>query len=149
MRLLTSDQQEYHCIKVFSITKTRLYNFDSLKPHFYTVKLGFTGVYIVFFFIFVYFYFILFIFLFFFCFAKKHRLWVLVRTTPLKKFYRVTTIYDLSRNMKKYQSFYLKIFPLWRWNFLYIWYRRVFVMKSKEKEIMLLMSTTTYAFVEK
>ena len=30
------------------ITKTRLYNFDPLKPHFYTVKLGFTGVYIIF-----------------------------------------------------------------------------------------------------
>ena len=26
------------------ITKTRLYSFDPLKPHFYTVKLGFTGV---------------------------------------------------------------------------------------------------------
>ena len=31
-----------------NITKTRLYNFDPLKPHFYTVKLGFTGVYIIF-----------------------------------------------------------------------------------------------------
>ena len=30
------------------ITKTRLYNFDLLKPHFYIVKLGFTGVYIIF-----------------------------------------------------------------------------------------------------
>ena len=30
------------------IMKTRLYNFDPLKPHFYTVKLGFTGVYIIF-----------------------------------------------------------------------------------------------------
>ena len=29
-----------------SITKTCLYNFDPLKPHFYIVKLGFTGVYI-------------------------------------------------------------------------------------------------------
>ena len=28
-------------------TKTRLYNFDPLKPHFYIVKLGFTGVYII------------------------------------------------------------------------------------------------------
>ena len=28
--------------------KTRLYNFDPLKPHFYIVKLGFTGVYIIF-----------------------------------------------------------------------------------------------------
>ena len=30
------------------ITKTRLYNVDPLKPHFYIVKLGFTGVYIIF-----------------------------------------------------------------------------------------------------
>ena len=30
------------------ITKTRLYNFDPLKPHFYIVKLGFTGVYTIF-----------------------------------------------------------------------------------------------------
>ena len=29
------------------ITKTRPYNFDPLKPHFYIVKLGFTGVYII------------------------------------------------------------------------------------------------------
>ena len=43
------------------ITKTRLYNFDPLKPHFYIVKLGFTGVYII-----------------FIIFAQKHRVWVLV-----------------------------------------------------------------------
>ena len=30
------------------ITKTSLYNSDPLKPHFYIVKLGFTGVYIIF-----------------------------------------------------------------------------------------------------
>ena len=30
------------------ITKTYLYNFGPLKPHFYIVKLGFTGVYIIF-----------------------------------------------------------------------------------------------------
>ena len=32
-----------------SIAKIRLCNFD-LKPHFYIVKLGFTGVYIIFYF---------------------------------------------------------------------------------------------------
>ena len=32
----------------FHITKTCLYKFDPLKPHFYIVKLGFTGVYIIF-----------------------------------------------------------------------------------------------------
>ena len=32
----------------FTIKKTSLYNFDPIKPHFYIVKLGFTGVYIIF-----------------------------------------------------------------------------------------------------
>ena len=31
-----------------TITKTCLYNVDPLKPHFYIVKLEFTGVYIIF-----------------------------------------------------------------------------------------------------
>ena len=35
----------------WNITKTYLYNFDPLKPHFYTVKLGLTGVYIIFLFL--------------------------------------------------------------------------------------------------
>ena len=30
------------------IMKTHLYNFDPLKPYFYIVNLGFTGVYIIF-----------------------------------------------------------------------------------------------------
>ena len=30
------------------VTKTCLYNFDPLKTHFYVVKLGFTGVYVIF-----------------------------------------------------------------------------------------------------
>ena len=55
------------------ITKTYLYNFDPLNPHFYILKLGFTGVYII-----------------FLIFARKHKLWV-----------RVPIIYVLGRNMKK------------------------------------------------
>ena len=45
---------EYYSLNYISfifqrdITKTRLYNFDPLQPHFYIVKLGFTGVYIIF-----------------------------------------------------------------------------------------------------
>ena len=54
-------------IWVYSITKTCLYNFDPLKPHFYIVKLGFTGVYII-----------------FLISAQKHRLWVPVGTATLK-----------------------------------------------------------------
>ena len=70
--------------KIVIITKTSLYNFDPLKPHFYLVKLGFTGVYII-----------------LLISAQKHRLWVLVRTASL---------YVLSRNMKNIRIFYLKIF---------------------------------------
>ena len=51
------------------ITKTCLYNIDPLEPHFYIVKLGFTGVYIT-----------------FLISAQKHRLWVLVRTASLRQF---------------------------------------------------------------
>ena len=32
----------------YDTKKKRIYNFDPLKPHFYIVKLGFTGVYIIF-----------------------------------------------------------------------------------------------------
>ena len=52
-----------------SITKTYLYNFDPLKPHFYIVKLGYTGVYII-----------------FHISAQKYRLWVLVRTASPRRF---------------------------------------------------------------
>ena len=79
------------------ITKTRLYNFEPLKPHFYTVKLGLTGVYV-----------------FFFLFLLKnidcgysleppHR-------TPQSMF--LTSAHNLCFEQKyeKYQNFYLKIF---------------------------------------
>ena len=48
---------------------TYLYNFNPHKPHFYIVKLGFTGVYII-----------------FLISAQKHRLWVLVRTASARQF---------------------------------------------------------------
>ena len=34
-------------IRPWHITKTYLYNIDPIKPHFYIVKLGFTGIYII------------------------------------------------------------------------------------------------------
>ena len=40
------DRGPYSAINL--ITKTYLYNFDPLKPHFYIIKLGFTGVYNIF-----------------------------------------------------------------------------------------------------
>ena len=51
------------------ITKTYLYNFNPLKPHFYRVKLGFAGVYII-----------------FLISTQKHRWWVPVRTASPRRF---------------------------------------------------------------
>ena len=51
------------------ITKTRLYTFDLLKPHFYIVKLGYTGIYII-----------------LLIFSQKHGLLVLVRTASPGRF---------------------------------------------------------------
>ena len=46
--VLISNHCGVYVASVVFITKTYLYNFDPLKPHFYIVKLGFTGVYIIF-----------------------------------------------------------------------------------------------------
>ena len=60
----------YSCFSyVLAITITYQYNFDPLKPHFFIVKLGFTGVYII-----------------FLISVQKHRLWVLVRTASPRRF---------------------------------------------------------------
>ena len=55
LHVLTKIQLLYHGFEnkapgfyAFHITKTCLYNFDPLKPQFYIVKPGFTGVYIIF-----------------------------------------------------------------------------------------------------
>ena len=66
------------------ITKTCLYNTDPLKPHFYIVKLGFTGVYII-----------------FVISAQKHRLWVLVSTHNL----------CFEQKYEKYQNFLCEKLP--------------------------------------
>ena len=44
MTVCQNDNEKLLC----NITKTHLYNFDPLEPHFYIVKLGFTGIYISF-----------------------------------------------------------------------------------------------------
>ena len=38
----------WHAANFLIITKTCIYNSEPLKHHFYTAKLGFTGVYIIF-----------------------------------------------------------------------------------------------------
>ena len=88
------------------ITKTRLYSFDTLKSHFYIVKLGFTVVYIN-------------------CliFAHKHKLWVLVLTS--------THNVRFEQKSETYQIFFhLKVFIFWVVKFSICLSTRVFVRFS-------------------
>ena len=64
-----NDEAFFHYFSVLSHHVRCLYNFDPLKPHFFIVKLGFAGVYII-----------------FLIFARKHRLWVLIRTASSRGF---------------------------------------------------------------
>ena len=101
-------------LKWINITKTCLYNFDPLKPHFYIVKLGFTRVYII-----------------FLISAQKHGLWVLVRSASARRFWGVPTIYVLSKNMKTIQSlfFLFENVQILEVKFSIYLNRRVFVMR--------------------
>ena len=86
------------------ITKT--YNVDPLKPHFYIVKLGFTGVNII-----------------FLVSAQNHRLLVFVRTASPS-----THNLCFKQKYEKYQNFYRKIFIFWVVKFSVYLNRHVFVM---------------------
>ena len=95
------------CMFCEDITKTYLYNFDPLKPHFYIVKLGFTGVYII-----------------FLISSQKHRLWVLIRTAyPQSMFW--AEILLISEFLSENFQFLVVKFSI------YLRYRRVFVMNKK------------------
>ena len=60
--------------------------------------------------------------------AQKHRLWVLVRTASVRQFWRVPTIYVLSRNMKN-SRFLSENFQFLVMKFSIYLNRGVFVMK--------------------
>ena len=79
-------------------------NLTPLQPHFYIVKLGFTGVYIIF----------------------------LILLNNIDCGYSLepprrggSNVYHnlcFEQKYEKYESFYMHFFPIfWRWNFLYIW----------------------------
>ena len=109
---LTVSVDIWHFSFKFLITKTYLYNFDPLKPHFYIVKLGFTGVYII-----------------FLISAQNIDCWYSLEPPrrgcsnrcPQSMFWAV--IWKIS------EFFYLKIFSFWRCS-IYL-NRRVFVNRSR------------------
>ena len=71
------------------IVKTYLYNFDPLKPPFYIVKLGFTGIYII-----------------FLISDQKHRLWALVGTALAEVVITSTRNVCFEQKYEKYQEFF-------------------------------------------
>ena len=79
-----------------NITKTCLYNFDPLKPHFYIVKLGFTGVYII-----------------FLISAQNIDCGYSLEPPQRGGSNEYPQSMFLSRNMKNIRLFYLKIFIFW------------------------------------
>ena len=82
-----------------------------LKPHFYIVRLGFTGVYFI-----------------FLIFAQKHRLWVLVRTaSPSTQSMFWAKLWKISEFL--FFFYYLKFFSFG--NFFIYLNRHVFVMITK------------------
>ena len=96
-------------ISIF-ITKTCLYNFDPLKPHFYIVKLGFTGVYII-----------------FLISAQKHRLWYSLeppRRGGSNKYHNLC----FDQKYVKYRNFLSENFHFLVVKFSVYLNRRVFVM---------------------
>ena len=94
------------------IRKTYLYNFDPLKPHFYIVKLGFIGLYII-----------------FLISAQKHRLWVLVRTAS-----STHNLY-FEQKYEKYQNFLSGNFLALAAKFWIYLNRRVFVMNCIARSV--------------
>ena len=97
------------------ITKSCLYNFDPLKPHFYVVKLGFTG------------------YTLFFLFLLKNIDCGYSLEPPRR---RIPTIYVLSRNMKNIGIFLSENFYFLVVKFSIYLNRRVFVMyKSRIEDV--------------
>ena len=114
--LLLSTNRIIGCYRIYqwrsnarvSITKTYLYNYDPLKPHFYIVKLGFTGVYII-----------------FLTSVQKHRLWVLIRGGSNE--YPQSM---LEQKYEKHGSFLSRNFEFLKVKFSIHLIRRVFVMTA-------------------
>ena len=86
------------------ITKTCLYNIDPLKPHFYIVKLGFTGVYII------------------FLFLLKNIDCGYTLEPPRRGGSNEYPQFMFWAEIWKISEFFIWFFlSFWRWNFIYIW----------------------------
>ena len=69
---------------------------------------------------------------YFLIFALKHILWVLVRTASMRRFYRVPTIYVLSKNMQIVKKIQLKNVIFTAMKNRCILHGRVFVMGGSD-----------------
>ena len=97
--------------KICTITKTCLYKFYPLKPHFYIVKLGFTGVYII-----------------FLISAQKYRLWCSLEPPRRGGSNEYPQSMFWAEILKILEFFYLEIFNFWMKKFSVYLNRRFLVM---------------------
>ena len=95
------------------LTKTRLYSFDPLQPHFYIIKLWFTWVCIS-----------------FLISAQKHRLWVLVRTALLRSSNKFPQLEQKHENYQNFTPEFFHFFFFFVVKFSIYLNRRVFVMRK-------------------
>ena len=79
--------------------------------------------------------------------CSKHRLWVLVRTASPRRFYRVPTIYVLSKSMKNIRVFDLKIFNFLEMKVSIYLNRHVFVMVVLILHSILFLLPTIFALI--
>ena len=89
---------------VLFITKTCLYKYDPIEPHFYIVKLGFTGVYII-----------------FQISAQNIDCGYSLEPPRRGGFNEYPQSMFWAEMWKISEFLYLKMFSFWRWIFLYIW----------------------------
>ena len=109
-----------YCLGLCCIMKTCLYNFDPRKPHFYIVKLGFTGVYII-----------------FLISAQNidygYSLVPPRRTASSRRFYMITHNLCFKQKYEKYQIFLSEHFQFWEVKFSIYLNRHVLVMVRMKK----------------
>ena len=114
---LTCFSQTYSSCRPITITKTCLYNFDPLKPQFYIVKLGFTGVNII-----------------FLISAQNHRLWYSLEP-PRRGGYNEYHNLCFEQKYEKISAFLSENFQFLEVKFSIYLNRRVFVMRPITKAL--------------
>ena len=119
--------------RLLPITKTCLYNFDPLRPHFYIVKLGFTGVQCIHYFSY---------------YCIKHRLWYWLEPSRRGGSNEYPQFMFWAEIWKISEFFYLKNFSFLEVKLSIYLNRRVFVMQFSASLVVDINSLTEWHTVQ-